>query len=194
VHLSSTDPDQLTLEIFPKPEAPPRGFVASGSLGLFAQFRTQVKPEKIEARVAKLREADPRPPARIAQEVAEAPEAEAFNGAAEWNIQVPMVTSPAVQRVFLKITYLGDIARVYADGKLMTDDFFKGTTLQIALGRFPVPGSDPDLKLQILPLRKDTPIYLPPSVHISFPPSGQVAELKQVEVVPEYQAVAEIGN
>ena len=184
----------MNFEIFPKPEVTPTGFIASGFHGLFAQFLAHVQPEKIEARVAKLREADVRPPVRMAQEVAEAPEAEAFKGAAEWSIQVPMMTSPAVQKLFLKITYLGDIARVYADGKLVTDDFYKGTPLQIALGQSPVAGADPALTLQILPLRKDTPIYMPPSVHISFPPSGQTAELKQVEVLPEYQAVAHIGN
>ncbi|MFI5096479.1 MAG: beta-galactosidase [Candidatus Acidiferrales bacterium] len=194
VHLSATDPSQLEFEILPKPDATPTGFIASGSHGLFEQYQTHVRPEKIKATVEKLREADIRPPVRMGQEVAEAPEAEAFKGAAEWSIQVPAITSPAVRNVFLRITYLGDIARVYADGKFITDDFYKGTPLQIALRQLSAAEADPVLKLQILPMRQDTPIYLPPSGHISFPPSGQVAELKEVEVVPEYQAVANIGK
>jgi beta-galactosidase len=194
VHLSTTDPSQLELEILPKPDVPPRGFTASGSQGLFEQYQTHVRPEKIKATIKKLRDADARPPVRMGQEVAEAPEAAAFEGAAEWSIQFPTITSPAVRNVFLRITYVGDIARVYAGGKFITDDFYKGTPLQIALRQFSAPGADPTLKLQILPMRKDTPIYLPASGHISFPPSGQVAELKKVEVVPEYQAVAEMGK
>jgi len=130
----------------------------------------------------------------MGQEVAEAPEAETFKGAAEWSIQVPEVTSPAVRNVFLRISYLGDIARVYADGKLITDDFYKGTPLLIALRQLSASGADPTLTLQILPMREDAPIYLPASGHIAFPPSGQVAVLKGVEVVPEYQAEAEMGR
>src|SRR5208283_586373 len=194
VHLSTTDPSQLEFEIFPKPDATPQGFVASGPRGLFEQYHTQVRPEKINARIEKLRDADARPPVRMGQEVAEAPEAAAFEGAAEWSIQVPAITSPVVRNVFLRITYIGDIARVYADGKFITDDFYKGTPLLIALRQLSAPEADPALKLQILPMRKDSPIYLPASGRISFPPSGQVADLKKVEVVPEYQAVAEFGK
>ncbi len=194
VHLSTTDPSQLEFEILPKPDVTPTGFTASGSLGLFEQYQTHVKEEKMKATVEKLRDADVRPPVRIGQEVAEAPEAEAFQGAAEWSIQVPAITSPTVRNVFLRITYTGDIARVYADGRLITDDFYKGTPMQIALRQLSAPGADPTLKLQILPMRKDAPIYLPVSGHISFPSSGQVAELKKVEVVPEYQAIAQFGR
>ena len=194
VHLSTTDPSQLEFEILPKLNVTPPGFTASGSHGLFEQYQTHVKPEKIKATIEKLRDADARPPVHMAQEVAEAPEAAEFEGAAEWSIQVPAIISPAVRNVFLRITYVGDIARVYADGKLITDDFYKGTPLQIALRQVSAPEADPCLKLQILPMRKDTPMYLPAGVQIPFPPSGQVAELKEVEVLPEYQAVAEMGK
>jgi hypothetical protein len=194
VHLSTTNPNQLKFAILPKLEVAPEGFTSSGAHGFFEQYQTHVRPERIKATVKKLRDADLRPPVRMGQEVAEAPEAEAFKGAAEWSIQVPVVDSPAVRNVFLRISYIGDIARVYADGKLITDDFYKGTPLLIALRQFSATGADPNLRLQILPLREDTPIYLPASGHISFPPSGQIAELKGVEVVPEYQAVAEMGR
>jgi len=130
----------------------------------------------------------------MGKEVAEAPEAEAFQGAAEWSIQVPPITSPAVRNVLLRITYMGDIARVYADGKLATDDFYKGTPFEIALRRPAAPDAEQTLKLQILPMRKDAPIYLPAGGDIAFPPSGQIVELQRVEVVPEYQAVAEVGR
>ena len=99
-----------------------------------------------------------------------------------------------MRNVFLRITYIGDIARVYADGKLVADDFYKGTPWQVALRQLSAQETDPTLKLQILPIRKDAPIYLPARSRISFPPSGQVVELKEVEVVPEYQAVAELGR
>jgi len=37
-------------------------------------------------------------------------------------------------------------------------------------------------------------MYLPASGRITFPPTGQAAELKEVEVVPEYLATAEMGK
>jgi hypothetical protein len=194
VHLSTTDPSQLAFEILPRPDATPTGFIASGPDGLFEQYQSHVKSETVRATVKKLRDAKVRPPVRMGKEVAEAPEAEAFNGAAEWRIQVPAITSPAVRNVFLRITYMGDIARVYADGKLATDDFYKGTPFEIALRRFSAPEADETLRLQILPMKKDAPIYLPAGANISFPPCGQVAELQDVQVVPEYQAVAELGR
>jgi len=135
-----------------------------------------------------------RPPVRIAQEVAEAPEPEAFKGAAEWSIQVPETSHPTVRNVFLRITYVGDIARIYADKRLITDDFYNGAPWQVALGQISGLGADPTLELQILPMRKDAPIYLPASGRITFPASGQVAELKEVEVVPEYHAIAHFGK
>jgi hypothetical protein len=99
-----------------------------------------------------------------------------------------------VRSVFLRITYIGDIARVYAGGKLATDDFYKGTPFEFALRRLSTPDTDQTLQLQILPLRKDAPIYLPGRENIHFPPSGQIVELQGVEVAPEYQATAELGK
>ncbi|MFY9724705.1 MAG: beta-galactosidase [Bryobacteraceae bacterium] len=194
VHLSTVDPGELAFEIFPRPDATPAGFTTSASQGLFAQYRTHVKPEKVEARVEKLRDAGLDPPVRMGKEVAEAPEAEAFREAAEWSIQVPAVTSPSVRSAFLRLTYIGDVARVYAGSQLVTDDFYKGTPFEIALRPLSTPDADQTLKLQILPLRKDAPIYLPAGGNIPFAPSGQIVELQGVEVVPEYQATAELGK
>ena len=194
LHLISSDPGQLEFKIFPKLDFAPEGFAASGPAGLFEQYRAHIDPEKIEARVEKVRDADVRPPVRIAQEVAEAPEPEAFKGAAEWSIQVPETSHPTVRNVFLRITYVGDIARIYADKRLITDDFYNGAPWQVALGQISGLGADPTLELQILPMRKDAPIYLPASGRITFPASGQVAELKEVEVVPEYHAIAHFGK
>jgi hypothetical protein len=148
----------------------------------------------MKARVEKLRDAEARPAVRMAQGVAEAPEAEAFKGAAAWSIQLPDLAHSAAPNVLLRVTYTGDIARLYADGKLVTDDFYNGTPWQIALGQFSSLEEDPTLELKILPMRKDAPIYLPASARITFPTSGQVAELKEVEIVPEYQAIARFGR
>jgi len=194
VHITSIEPNQLKFGVLPKLGSTPPGFTTSSPNGIFTQYQTRLKQQKFTARIEKLREASVQPPIRIGQEVAEAPEARAFDGAAEWNIHIPAITSESVQRIYLRITYVGDIARVYADGKLVTDDFFKGTPLQIVLRREAGLEADPTLKLQILPIRKDAPIYLPARSSILFPASGQIAELKGVEIIPEYQAVAALAH
>jgi hypothetical protein len=128
----------------------------------------------------------------MGKEVAEAPEAAVFEGAAQWALNVPTITSPAVHNLFLRISYEGDIARFYADGKLINDDFYKGTPFEIGMLRINLLNQNPKLKLQILPMRKDEPIYLPPGSQLTFPPSGQVVRLKEIVAIPEYQAVASI--
>ena len=59
----------------------------------------------------------------------------------------------------LKITYRGDCARLYADGKLVADNFYYGRPFLYGLWR--LPKGTTELELRILPLQPDAPIYLP---------------------------------
>ena len=59
----------------------------------------------------------------------------------------------------LKITYQGDCARLYAEGKLVADQFQYGRPMLYGLWR--LPKKCHELELRILPLQKDAPIYLP---------------------------------
>ena len=88
-------------------------------------------------------------------------------------------------RLLLGIDYVGDIARVYAGDRFVTDDFYHGAPLEIGLWR-----TGRDLELRVLPLRGDAPIYLPAGARI---PAGAVAvELKSVKVIPEYETTLRI--
>ena len=59
----------------------------------------------------------------------------------------------------LSIEYQGDCARLYANGKLVADNFQYGRPFLFGLWRLP---SDVEsLELRILPLQKDAPVYLP---------------------------------
>jgi hypothetical protein len=97
-----------------------------------------------------------------------------------------------VKNVFLQVAYEGDVARLYDHGKLFTDDFFKGTPWTIGLAPIMAREADPELELRILPLRKDAPIYLPAGTRPSFPLGGEIAVLKDVQVIPEYEVVADL--
>ena len=88
------------------------------------------------------------------QKVAEEPTDEDFEQAAVYRIQVPGDRSS-----LLRITYQGDCARLYANGKLVADHFQYGRPMLYGLWRLPEGCNE--LELRILPLQKDAPVYLP---------------------------------
>jgi len=193
VHLRSNDPAEFKFGILPKPDHTPAGVISAGHHGVFELYASQVSPVHVTAKVERVKEASPRMPVSMGKEVAEAPDEAAFDGAARWVIRIPAVESSAVKNVFLRITYEGDIARIYDRGKLVSDDFFKGTPWAIGLAPIMAQEGDPELELRILPLRRDAPIYLPPGTRPSFPSTGEVAVLKDVQAIPEYEAVADLN-
>ncbi len=75
----------------------------------------------------------------------------------------PGAPCPAGARVLLALDYLGDAARLLADGQLVDDQFADGEPWFIGLHRFVRPdGSWPRLELQIVPANPDLPIFLEP--------------------------------
>ena len=49
------------------------------------------------------------------------------------------------------------------------------------------------LRLQILPLRSDAPLFIEKEYWPAFPQSGQVDELKLLKLNPEYQLIVDSG-
>ena len=92
--------------------------------------------------------------------VAEEPADEDFEQAAVYTI-----TLPQQRNALLQIDYRGDCARLYADGKLVADNFYNGRPFLMGLWRLP---ADCDkLELRILPLQKDMPVYFPREADIT---------------------------
>lgn len=88
--------------------------------------------------------------------VAEEPSDEDFNQAAVYTIDLPDVDRT---NLLLNIDYCGDVARLYADGKLIDDNFYNGRPFLYGLWR--LPKDCKQLELRIMPLQKDMPIYFP---------------------------------
>ena len=88
--------------------------------------------------------------------VAEEPSDEDFNQAAVYTIDLPDVDRTDL---LLNIDYRGDVARLYADGKLIDDNFYNGRPFLYGLWR--LPKDCKQLELRIMPLQKDMPIYFP---------------------------------
>ena len=89
------------------------------------------------------------------QKVAEEPTDGDFSAAAVYTIDVPEVRDGRM----LTIDYRGDVARLYADGHLIGDNFYNGRPFQYGLWR--LPKDCKKLELRILPLQKDMPVYFP---------------------------------
>lgn len=94
-----------------------------------------------------------------AQNVAEEPSDDDFEAAAVYEIQLPSEYLGKDGQKVLNIDYVGDVARLYADGKLVEDNFYYGRPMQVALWR--LPEKTDKLELRILPQQKDMPVYLP---------------------------------
>lgn len=86
--------------------------------------------------------------------VAEEPSDSDFNEAAVYQINIP-----ANSKGLLDITYQGDCARLYDNGKLLDDNFYNGRHFQYGLWR--LPAETTKLELRILPMQRDEPVYFP---------------------------------
>lgn len=111
--------------------------------------------EQITVNCVKVKEAGPlRKIVKGRAKVAEAPSEHDWDNAAVYSIKLPDEKTS-----LLRITYRGDCARLYADGKLVADNFYYGRPFFYALWR--LSESVKELELRILPLQPDAPIYLP---------------------------------
>ncbi len=116
-----------------------------------------VENKDIQVSVNLLQEAAaPRTITMGSQKVAEMPSNEDFNSAAIWELSFNTPASDSTSALFLKISYEGDCARVYADGHLVADNFWNGKSMLFRLSDL----IGKKVELRILPLRKDAPIYL----------------------------------
>ena len=109
----------------------------------------------------KIREAGPQRTISIGvQKVAEEPTDADFEQAAVYRIALPADSARfALHASLLKIDYRGDVARLYADGRLIADNFYYGRPFLYGLWR--LPEGTKELELCILPLQDGAPIYLP---------------------------------
>ena len=142
---------------------------------LFLEPLSAEEPVQTAISYKKVREASVQQRAIIVgkQKVAEAPLEEDWKDAAVYQIKLPLSLEGAEGRLLLKITYRGDVARLYADGKLIDDNFYNGRPFCYALSRLPKDCST--LELRILPLQKDMPVYLPREADKT--PGEQVTEI-----------------
>jgi hypothetical protein len=82
----------------------------------------------------------------------------AWTNAAVWRVSVPAVWQQ--RDTLLRIHFVGDVARLYAGGKLVADKFYNGQPFDFALWRIPSDQLD-TLELRVMPLHQQSAARLP---------------------------------
>ena len=86
-----------------------------------------------------------------------------FEAASVWKLTIPEnLNADGLSHhedAFVRISYEGDVARVYADGKLIEDNFWNGKPMYVRLSEL----RGHEVELRILPFHKEYPVYLQPA-------------------------------
>jgi hypothetical protein len=120
--------------------------------------------------------------------VALVPPDTAFADASTWRLTFTNPPASGLSNVFLKLDYTGDIARLYSASTLLDDNFFNGKPFEIGIDRFIAPGKPADLKLEVLPMPTNAPIYLDDSAWKKLNASRAIPKLIHASLIPEYES------
>jgi hypothetical protein len=193
VRLTSGEIADLQVGIFPEPPT-----MAGGEPdGVFNRFEPP-RPHPVAATASFVELQPAGPPREIhpgptSHPVAEQPEDADFAKAAVWRIALPPDLDLSTDPI-LRVHYTGDVARLTLDGRLLTDDFYNGNVWEIGLRRHASGILKGDLRIVILPLRKDAvtgparKIYLADGQIPDFGDAASIVQLNAVDIVPRYEA------
>jgi hypothetical protein len=199
LRLTSSVPSKLTVGIYPAPT----GLSGGSQDGIFTRFAPDA-PAHVEFPVSseKLREAGPAreiPLGKISQPVATEPGDADFSKAAVWRIKIPAGVDLGNDPL-LRFLYVGDVARVTLNGRLLVDDFYNGRALEIGLRRYAPQILSGDLEISILPLREDAlegpkkRIFMAESARPDFGGASQAASLGITEIISRYTVQLSAGR
>jgi beta-galactosidase len=105
-----------------------------------------------------------------------------------WRLVLTEDTLAGLSDAFLRISYTGDIGRLYAGKRLLDDDFYNGAVWEVGLKRFSAILADGALEIKVQPLRRNMPIYLPQNAWPDFDASEAVGNILSLELQGEYEA------
>jgi beta-galactosidase len=173
----------------------PEGNLESHRIGEMSRFTASVPELHPNLEIHHIKEADEVPPVKLGPSVswrpgavALAPDDRDFESAEKWTISIPHnLQSSTVSNLFLKIAYIGDVARLTANGYLLDDNFSNGIPWTIGLRHFISKIGDGKLELSIVPLRRDAPIFLEMRSRPNFGDKGQIGELQRATLIVQYK-------
>ncbi len=179
----------LFVSIYPSPEKlnyNGKVLYASKS-GLFGYYKIEHPLIELpQISLQKVKEAGPLRTINMGKaKVAEMPHDPDFDQAAVWNISFTTDVD-ATRDIYLKIPYIGDVARVYLEDKLLTDNFYNGKVFEVGLKNMNPDVYKKGITVKILPLEKDAPIYLPQQAKPDFGDKASFISLPSVDVYEKY--------
>jgi hypothetical protein len=152
----------------------------AGKRGVFTDYqlpKQQSPHERIEAVLVKAA-------AIQGTNVPHAMEESVWTNAAVWRIAVPATGRQC--DILLRIRFVGDVARLYAGGKLAADKFYNGQPFDCALWRI-LPDHLDSLELCVMPLHPQSAARLPASMRPTPPLNEPRAEAAGIEALERRQ-------
>lgn len=103
----------------------------------------------------------------------------------QYALHLPAAYPKGLNNVYVHLFYQGDRGRLYADNRLIDDNFNNHTYWPIGLNRYDQQLAGQTLQVLVYPLRKDARVYFDVAS-----PEGQDQQpaIQSVRVLPEYQA------
>lgn len=148
-------------------------------------FDAPPRESALEVTTEMLRAAGPArdiPLSRGKSHVAVAPTDADFTNAAVWKVILPASLDLSSDPL-LRVEYVGDVVRLTLDGRLIDDDFYSGREFDLGLKRYAPEILTGDLRLAILPLRRDAPVFFEPKNRPDFGTNETVLKLQSVGIL-----------
>ncbi len=105
-----------------------------------------------------------------------------------YELKLPNRLPPNVYDLLVSFNYHGNTAAIYADGKIIADDYYSGQTMPFSLKRNADKLGKSKFILQISPLVNETKIYFEPGTPLGFKNTDH-AGLSSITVKPIYEVV-----
>ena len=186
--LRATASEPATVSIFPEPEELriDEAIVSGLKDGVFTRYRLPISatpPREVDFELERSA-GEPRPVRMgpIRQAVAMQPGDGEFTSAAVWRVKLPGKIDPASDPI-LRFYYVGDVARLTLGDRLLTDDFYNGNPVELGLRRFAPESLRASVRIAVLPLRKDAPIFMAESARPDFGLGASYGTLQKVELL-----------
>ena len=183
--VSAPHDQELGVRVYPADDLAPGAAWPAG----FVDYRAGVAPLALPPVEIEQVKTHPAPPAiRLGPHVPWrpgpvplAPDDASYDQATRVRLRLPAAIPIGRGRVLLEIDYLGDAARLYADGQLVDDHFYDGEPWWIGVDRFASADRWPVLELAILAIG-DLPVFLEATARSRLAGASSGAELRSARV------------
>ncbi|MFN4116526.1 MAG: glycoside hydrolase family 35, partial [Inhella sp.] len=114
---------------------------------------------------------------------------EAWRAAAAWTLTLPKLPlGGGVDDWLLQIDAVADMGRLFAGTRMLDDWYVNGQAWEIGVKGLGSELKSGPLRLSLLPLRADAPIYWPREHKPDFGGKPQIADLRAARLIPVYRA------